>query len=863
VVPLIETSSPMATRTDFAGLTAPEAAARLAADGPNVLPRPARGKLIRALLAQLVHLLALLLWVAAGLALLAGMPALAAAIVIIVVLNALFAFWQEYRADRSTQELQALLPAGTRVVRDGHAVIVDVTDLVIGDLVVLAAGDRVGADVEVVRCHALTLDESLVTGESGAVAREVGARLLTGTFVVQGEATAQVLATGSSTTLARISRLTASASRPPSPLTKQLDSVVRVVAVLATGTGVVLGAIALVLGLSATEAFLFGVGVSGARVPQGLLPTVTLSLARGAQVMAAQNALVRRLDAVETLGATTFICTDKTGTLTQNRMNAVQLVVASGRVDVAGEGYEPTGDLTGSEAAVREVLPLARAAVACVAGRVREKDGYWVADGDPMEAALHALLLRAGGTHLEPGTRRPYTAEQMISSCLTGDEVAVLGAPEAVLARCTLVPDGVVDSLHEMAGAGRRVLAVARRTWTEGPGPEMESGLELLGLVGLEDPPRRDVGPSLQACRDAGIRVAMITGDHPRTAEAIAREVGLFVPGGIVIEASDLPAGDREVADLLDREEGAVIARVSPADKLRIARALRAHGHVVAMTGDGVNDAPALREADVGVAMGASGSDVAREAADLVLLDDHFATIVTAVELGRSTFKNVRRFLTYHLTDNVAELTPFALWALSGGQLPLAISVLQVLALDIGADMLPALALGSEPPRRGIMRGRIARSIIDRSLLLRSLGVLGATEAAMSMAAFGTVLVTGGWRWGENPSSALLATASGTAFATIVVCQMANAYACRSTRLPAWRLSPRTNPLLIAAVGAQAALLVTTLAWPQLSELLGGSWPPALGWICAGVGAVVLLVVDGMVKVGRERVRRSARSRRP
>jgi magnesium-transporting ATPase (P-type) len=316
-----------------------------------------------------------------------------------------------------------------------------------------------------------------------------------------------------------------------------------------------------------------------------------------------------------------------------------------------------------------------------------------------------------------------------------------------------------------------------------------------------------------------------------------------------VVDGHRLPADDAELGVLLDRDGGVVVARVTPADKLRIAKVLRERGHVVAMTGDGVNDAPALREADVGVAMGASGSDVAREAADLVLLDDHFATIVGAVELGRATFTNVRRFLTYHLADNVAELAPFAAWALTGGQLPLALSVLQVLALDIGTDMLPAVGLGAEPPSRRVMQGpaRVG-ALVDRHLLGRAFGVLGLTEAAWSMTAFVVVLVSGGWGWGEEPGAALLMTASGTAFAVIAVAQMANALACRSATHPVWQLRFAGNPLVLAAVAAEALLLVVFLAVPPLSRLLGGGWPDGTGWLFALSAVPLMLVVDAAYK---------------
>ncbi len=310
-----------------------------------------------------------------------------------------------------------------------------------------------------------------------------------------------------------------------------------------------------------------------------------------------------------------------------------------------------------------------------------------------------------------------------------------------------------------------------------------------------------------------------------------------------------------ELGELLDRD-GVVVARVTPADKLRIAAALQARGHVVAMTGDGVNDGPALRQADIGIAMGASGTDVAREAADLVLLDDHFATIVKAVALGRSTFFNIRRFLTYHLTDNVAELVPFVAWALTGSSLPLAIGVLQVLALDIGTDLLPALALGAEPPHGDLAQRSPPRGqLIDRGVVGRAFGLLGPTEAVMSMTAFVVVLSVGGWTYGETPSTALLATASGTTFAAIVLAQLANAFAVRSTVLPAWQLDPRSNPLLVGAVGVEVVLLLAFLTVPPLPRLLGGTWPSPLGWVLALLAVPAVVGVDAVAKQLRRRRR--------
>ncbi len=373
----------------------------------------------------------------------------------------------------------------------------------------------------------------------------------------------------------------------------------------------------------------------------------------------------------------------------------------------------------------------------------------------------------------------------------------------------------------------------------------------------MADPPREEAGPAVEACRRAHIRLAVVTGDHPGTALAVARQVGLAGSDALVLSGPELPDDDDALGELIDRD-GVVLARVTPEQKLRIAQVLRSRGHVVAMTGDGVNDAPALRVADIGIAMGATGSDVAREAADLILLDDNFATIVAAVELGRATFANVRRFLTYHLTDNVAELAPFAAWALTGGAFPLAIGVLQVLALDIGTDLLPALALGAEPPNPRTITGRARTGqLIDRRLMTRVFGVLGPAEVLASLGAFSAVLIAGGWRWGATPSDALLATASGTAFAAIVLGQLANAYACRSETRPAFLIDPRRNRLLLAAIISELGLLVVFLGVPAVAELLGGTWPSPAGWGLAALAIPVLLVADTLHKVRRSHRPRS------
>ncbi|WP_312880052.1 cation-translocating P-type ATPase [Actinokineospora xionganensis] len=849
--------------TATSGLTGGEAARRLLRDGPNTLPAPRRAHPVTLLVAQLVHFFALMLWVAAGLALVAGMPVLAVAIVVVVLVNGVFSFVQEYRADRAAQRLRDLLPVRASVRRDGHTVVIGGQDLVVGDLLLLEAGDRVCADATVIDRSGFTMDESMLTGESKSIRPEPGGSLFAGTYAVEGHCTAEVVATGARTRLAGIAAVTAGARRPRSPLATQLHRVVRTVAMVAVVVGVVFFAAAMLLGLSTADSFLFAVGVTVALVPEGLLPTVTLSLARAAQRMAHRHALVRRLESVETLGSTTFICTDKTGTLTSNEMSVVRVWTPEGEVAVTGEGYAPEGDLAGPPAALALLPALASAAARCSPdARASEPAGQWHPVGDPMEVALHVLATRSGcAAPPVPVVRHAFDPRRRRSSVVDAEGVHVVGAPDSVLPRCVGAPAAAEAALARLSAAGLRVLAVAWRPTVPDAvahvADSVEQGLRLLGLVALQDPPRPDVAESIVACRRAGIKLAMVTGDHPGTAHAIAVEVGLAGVDSTVVVGADLPADDEALGELLDHD-GIVVARVNPEDKLRIARSLQARGHVVAMTGDGVNDGPALRTADIGVAMGASGTDVAREAADLVLLDDHFGTIVAAVELGRATFANIRRFLTYHLTDNVAELTPFGVWALSGGQIPLAITVLQVLAIDIGTDLLPALALGAEPANPRTMRGRMRTdSLMDRTVLRRAFGVLGPAEALTTMGAFLAVLFAGGWTFGRDADPALLATASGTAFAAIVLGQLANAFACRSESHWVGRVGLRGNPLLLVAVGVEVVLLFLFLVLPPLPELLGGSLPNLLGWLAAAFAVPVVLFADAAAKAASRSLRRS------
>jgi magnesium-transporting ATPase (P-type) len=494
----------------------------------------------------------------------------------------------------------------------------------------------------------------------------------------------------------------------------------------------------------------------------------------------------------------------------------------------------------------------AAAALACSTGRAVEEEGRWVARGDPMEAAIDALCRRLQTPAWPSPQRRrfPFDPRRRRMSVVTRDAVLVKGAPDAVLPVSHQAP-AAEHALLVLSELGLRVIAVASRPVDTEPrsATEAERDLELLALLALEDPPRPGAADAVAACRRAGVRVSMVTGDHPDTARAVAEQVGLLDPGGIVVTGAELPRDERQLGALLD-PGGVVVARVDPEDKLRIARALQQGGHVVAMTGDGVNDGPALQEADIGIAMGASGSDVARDASDLVLLDDDFASIVAAIEQGRGTFLNIRRFLTYHLTDNVAELTPLLVWALSGTQFPLALGVLQILALDLATDTLSAVALGAERAgSRTLERPPVTGRLLDRAVALRAFGVLGPTEAVFGMAAFLATLVAGGWRPGEGfPTGEPLYQASGAYFLTVVAAQSANAFACRSATVPPWRLGWLSNRLLVLGVAVAWVAALLLLYVPPVADALGQAAPTAAGWVVALLAIPGVLLVDATHK---------------
>jgi len=849
------------------GLSAAEAARRLAEYGRNQVERIAPVSLLRRFARQFIHLFAVVLWLAAAMAFVAetfqpgqGMGTLGIAIVLVIVINGGFSFFQEYRSERALESLALLLPLNVKARRGGALVEVAATELVPGDIVVLEEGNAVPADCRVVRSMGVQVNLASITGESVPVVRDAEADpkaepsaarniLPAGADIAAGEAEAVIFATGMRTMLGAIAHLTQTAGQQTSPLQKEVIRLSRIISVMAVGSGLAFFAIGMSGGMEIWHASIFAIGLMVANVPEGLLPTVTLALAMASRRLAAKNVLVRKLTGVETLGSTTVICTDKTGTLTENRMQAKKAFIA-------GQLVEATAV---AEAGLAGKLALETAGLCQTLDVV---DHQLV--GDPTEIALVQLAGGKPGGEPVDGISFDSTRRRMSLLYAQADTVVlhVKGALESLLPLCDRIAatDGVQtiteadrEALSQaeihMAEAGMRVLALARREMAPGTAKdEWESTLVLLGLIGLQDPPRPAVPDAVARCRVAGIKVVMVTGDHPRTAEAVARQVGLVTrPHPRIVVGDHLERMNKTQLQLaLDAPE-IIFARTRADQKWRIVEALQAKGEVVAVTGDGVNDAPALKQADIGIAMGASGTDVARQAADMVLLDDNFASIVAAIEEGRAVFDNIRKFLTYILTSNIPEIVPYLLFAVFN--VPLGLTVAQILAIDLGTDMVPALALAVERPHPEVMNRpprRRSERLIDTGLLIRAYGFLGPLQAAGAMAAFFIVLAGGGWSWGQElaTDAPLYLHATTACLATVVVMQMANLFACRSHDRSAFRFSPHTNRLIPIGLAFEAALIAALVYTPVGNALFATTLLDVNDWLRAGLFALLLLLAE-------------------
>ena len=833
--------------TGETGLRSDDAQRRLEVYGPNELQAVERSSAAHILAAQFKNALVVILLVATAVSAVLGHGLEAAVIAVIVSFAVLLGFFQEYRAERALEALRSMAAPVAHAIRDGVEIALPARELVPGDLIVLRAGDRVPADARITLAVNLAIDEAALTGESVPVektaarvdadAPSIGDRhniAHAGTLIARGRGRAVVVATGMTTEFGRISGLVQTVQASRTPLQENLD---RLGSVLGKAALVLIAAIVAIgvwRGMPPLEMFIFGIALAVAVVPEALPAVVTISLAIGVRRMVARRALVRRLPVVETLGSTSVICSDKTGTLTKNEMTVRRVATADGVFDITGAGYDPVGDFAQSGTAIQpppSVRDLLAASVLSSDARVSlDEQGRWRVDGDPTEGALVVAAEKAGLDRRTLNEEQPrrheiaFTSERRRMTTIhdvgSGGAIAYSkGATDVILPDCaTWIREGRETSLSEldrteiqelertMASAGLRVLAVARNR-ASAP-QDAERSMTWLGLIGMMDPPRVEARAAVGTCRDAGITPVMITGDHPLTATAIANEIGLL-DGKRVVSGRELAALDD---DALAREVDhiGVYARVSPADKLRVVAAWQHRRAVVAMTGDGVNDAPALKKADVGIAMGISGTDVSKEAASVTLLDDNFATIVAAVEEGRIVFNNIRKYLTFLLSSNVGEILLMTAAAFAG--LPLPLTAVQILYVNLATDGLPALALAVDPPDSDLMRRspRDPRTGVFTRPLVIQLLTAGLWSAIVNISLFSWLLRSG------RP----LTEAMAMTFVSLVLIQFFQAYNCRSDRFSVLR-RPFANRWLNAAVAWELLLLGVIVYVPFFQRLFG------------------------------------------
>jgi Ca2+-transporting ATPase len=841
-------------------LSEAEAALRLERDGPNELAVAPGVSPLRLFLSQFRNLLILILLVATGISYLLGEHLDAAVILAIVLACAVLGFVQEYRAERAAAALARLAAPTAVVLRDGQEQVIPAREVVAGDLLLLGAGDRVAADGRLLAAVHLQADESLLTGESLPVDKKVEpvpaptpvaerhCLVYAGTVIVSGRGQAVVTATGPGTEFGRIARMLEEVPHESTPLERRLAGLARVLAAICLGIALLAVALGLARGEDFWRMLLWGLSLAVAAVPEALPAVVTGALAIGTTRMARQRAIVRRLPAVETMGCTTVICTDKTGTLTKNEMMVRALFIDHLEVEVTGSGYEPKGDFRTRDltpvSPAHPVLHLAgRIAVLCNDAVLSQENGAWRVRGDPTEGALLVLGRKLGlaEERLRQEYPRvaeiPFTAERRRMSTVhdtpRGRVMYLKGAPESLLPQCRrlftsqgeqpLAAVGrqvIARQAADMAGRALRVLGLAYRRLPElsevTPALE-EEDLVWVGLVGMLDPPRPEARAAVRRCRRAGIRVLMVTGDHAATAQAVAREVGLVKQG------QDSVLTGRDLSRLSDAELGRrladtrIFARVSPEHKLRLVDLLKARGEVVAMTGDGVNDAPALKRADIGVAMGLSGAEVTKETAAMILADDNFATLVAAVEEGRAIFDNIKKYFIYLLSCNLAEILVLVGALLLG--LPLPLIALQILWINLTTDGLPALALGVDPKAPDVMRrpprspreGVFTRAVI--ALILVISGYLTLTLIPL----FAYYWLTDPRGLGEPRQ--VLALAQTMVFAALILAEMVNAFNCRSDHLSLLTVGFWRNRWLVAAVAASLALMLAVIHWPPLARL--------------------------------------------
>mgnify|MGYP000913800755 CR=1 FL=1 len=915
--------------TKAAGLSSSEAEKRLKEFGKNQIAKKKAKPTYLVFLSNFVSPMAILLWVAGAISVISAFIGtktddsigpivdpqtlyLGIAIWLVNIINGLFSFFQEFKAGKATDALAKMLPSYARVIRDGQEVRVKAENVVPGDIMVLAEGDKIPADGRVLICDDLAVTQASLTGEATPVRKNemplkeepdspVGAKnmVFSGTSVASGNARVAVMNTGMNAEFGKIASLTQNIKDKKSPLHGEIDHTTKIIAIIALAIGLAVLVLGITInGLTEEDGFsnpklyltqfIFALGMIVAFIPEGLSPTVTLSLAKAVQRMAKEGALIKSLDSVETLGSTTVICTDKTGTLTKNEMTVKSLYLPGRVLEVTGDGYAPTGEIkekTGQRMTVQNdagLKLLLTIGSLCSDAKLLppeegSKDRRYTVLGDPTEACL-GVVARKG--LLEPGNqlnlmprirelhfdseRKMMTTIHQLSAPLEGAQriAYTKGSPKELLDKCSYIFDGLkkrkitkediaaaMAQTDRYANEGLRVLAMAYRLLPKGAGipvalsdytpANIETDMVFVGLEAMQDPPREEIKAAVNECHRAGIKIIMVTGDYGLTALAIGKKIGIVtsddtkVITGLELQKMD----DRQIREALKGE--VIFARMAPEQKYRVVSTLQDLGETVAVTGDGVNDAPALKKADIGVAMGITGTDVAKDAADMILTDDNFASIVKAVKEGRAVFNNIKKFITYIFNSNVPEAIPFLLPLLTFNVVPQPLGIMEVLFIDLGTDMLPALGLGSERPMPNVMdqkpRGKDTH-IIDRKLLLKAFGWYGVITTVFALGAFFLYNLfvseslgiqytlfdssTGSTLLGLSSSESKRIWESSTAvvLTSIVFCQMGMALNCRTNKDSLFKVGLFTNRTVWMGIMAEGLMIVAMPFVPFLNE---------------------------------------------